>query len=156
PCFKQKGAGGEHSSRRRPIISPLLPLYRLLLLPLIQQKGNEGKNAPPGSEHSGGGGSGSDAVTISPSPPLRPSHRRRDTQHATQKAKSDDGLAKTREASSPAKDRRRADRRRFQQRERTNPKEERRYSGEETTGAVKVTDGHAISDTTKQVTFLEG
>ncbi|CAN1272586.1 hypothetical protein LINPERPRIM_LOCUS14630 [Linum perenne] len=60
------------------------------------------------------------------------------------------GLAKTREASSPAKDRRRADRRRFEQRERTNPKEERRYSGEETTGAVKVTDGHAISDTTKQ------
>ncbi|CAN1341484.1 hypothetical protein LINPERPRIM_LOCUS39184, partial [Linum perenne] len=56
-----------------------------------------------------------DAVTISPSPPLRPSRRRRETQHATQKAESDDGASKTREASSPVKDRRRADRRRFEQ-----------------------------------------
>ncbi|CAN1725351.1 hypothetical protein LINPERHAP1_LOCUS29, partial [Linum perenne] len=105
---------------RRRRVSDTVALHPLLLsivffFSLSFSKRGTRESAPPGSEHGCGDGSGSDAVTISPSLPLRPSRRRRETQHATQKAKSDDGASKTREASSPVKDRRRADRRRFEQ-----------------------------------------
>ncbi|CAN1823560.1 hypothetical protein LINPERHAP1_LOCUS30424, partial [Linum perenne] len=76
--LEQKGAGGEHSSHRRPALSPPLSLSPPSLS-LVQQKGSR-DGTTPRSAHGGGGGSESDAVTISPSPPLRLSRRRQETQ----------------------------------------------------------------------------
>ncbi|CAN1820363.1 hypothetical protein LINPERHAP1_LOCUS29067, partial [Linum perenne] len=156
PCFKQK-------RRRRRAFEPP-PADHLSTSPSLSSssspshsaKGERGKTHPLDQSTAMAAAPG---ATPSPSAlPLPCDQVAGDKTHNTQlkRLNPTTGLAKTREASSPAKDRRRADRRRFEQRERTSPKEEWRYSGEETTGAVKVTDGHAISDTTKQVTFLEG
>ncbi|CAN1313993.1 hypothetical protein LINPERPRIM_LOCUS29154 [Linum perenne] len=68
--------------------------------------------------------------------------------------KSDDGASKKNEDVSrrpPARDRRRADRRRLERKKGRVSNGGQKCNREETTGTVKVTDGHVTS-----VTFLEG
>ncbi|CAN1850116.1 hypothetical protein LINPERHAP1_LOCUS39700 [Linum perenne] len=77
--------------------------------------------------------------------PSRQGCRRREKPHASKKKAGEESMAGGRTAAAVG----------FEN-QRTSPKGERKSIGEETTGAVKVAEGHAFSGTTKQVTFLEG
>ncbi|CAN1126297.1 hypothetical protein LINPERHAP2_LOCUS3354, partial [Linum perenne] len=74
---KRAPAASIRATAGRPSLR--LSLYRPLLSLSFSKRGSR-DGTTPRSAHSGGGGSESDAVTISPSPPLRLSRRRQETQ----------------------------------------------------------------------------